>query len=127
MPYTGQPATVQTDEVRLLLGDTNPALPNLSDAEIAYFLAQGNNVSVVAAYLAAQALITKYSQKISASIGRVATVNYATLVAQLKELSATLVALGGRPSSLNMGPPVDQSSQVPGVLSEQRWENDRVW
>jgi hypothetical protein len=128
MPYSGNPSSSQSDEVRLLLGDTSISPPpNLSDVEIAYFIQKANGVSIVAAYLAAQALVAKFSQKISVSIPRVAQVNYTTLVAQYKELVMTLEAQGGKPGSLNVGSPIDQSSQVPAVIGGQDWANHRTW
>lgn len=115
------------DEVRLLMGDVDVSNPHLSDAEIAYFITQGNQVSIRAAYLACLALIARYSQHISATIGRVATLNYAQLVKQFQDLADTLAREGGRPASLDVGPPVDVSSDVPAVIGETSWRNNRVW
>lgn len=127
MPYTGQPATVPTDEVRLLLGDTDVDHPRLSDDEILYFYNKGDQVPVRAAYLGAQALIAKYSQKLSASIGRVANINYTGLVQQYQGLLRMLAAEGGKPSAQLVGPPVDRSSYVPAIIGPVEWSNRKTW
>ena len=126
MPYTNNPTGNQTDEVRLLLGDTDNTNLHLQDEEITYFLTQGNNVSIRAAYLACQALIARYSQKLSVTVGPT-SVNYQQLVSQLRSLSETLEAQGGRPSSLDMGQPIDMSSMIPSVIGNTDWSNHRVY
>jgi hypothetical protein len=77
--------------------------------------------------MGALALLAKYSQKLSAQIGRVARIDYSQLVKQYEGLVATLAAEGGRPASLDVGPPVDASSNVPAVIGNSEWRNNRTW
>lgn len=61
MPYTADPAGTPRDEVRLIIGDTNPLAEQLLDQEIDYFLDRnGGNVDL-AAIEAAEALMAKYT------------------------------------------------------------------
>lgn len=126
MPYTGNPSAVPTDALRLYLGDTSTTNPMLSDEEVDYFLTQGNQVPVQGAYLACQALIARFAYKMTVTVGPT-SVNYGQLVDQLKALSATLEAQGGKPGWLDMGLPVDASSLKSSELGGQSWHNPRAW
>lgn len=63
MPYTDNPSTNPLDAVRVLVGDTSAAAPDLTDNAIAFFLdAEGNNV-LRAAARSAEALQGLYAKK----------------------------------------------------------------
>lgn len=111
----------------MLLGDTDTTYPRLSDAEIQYFYDKGDQVPIRAAYLGAQALVAKYSQKLTAYIGTVARIDYRSLVQQYQELLRMLAAEGGRPSAQDVGPPIDMSSTRPAVIGPAQWRNTRSW
>jgi hypothetical protein len=113
--------------VRLLLGDTDVDNPRLTDVEITYFLTKAQGVAVRGAYLGAQALVAKYSQKLTAYIGTVARIDYRSLVMQYQELLRMLAAAGGRPGSQLTGPPVDSSATRPSVIANVDWRNNRSW
>lgn len=93
MPYTGDPATVPSDEVRLLLGDTDPDNPRLSDAEITWLLGKYEE-PVRAAYQGALRLLARFSGKVSKQIGP-SSVDYSGLVEQYRALLKTLAEQGG--------------------------------
>jgi hypothetical protein len=84
-------------------------------------------VPIRAAYLGAQALVSKYSQRITAFIGTVARIDYRSLVLQYQELLRTLAAAGGRPSSQLVGPPIDFSAVKPAEIGPAEWRNRRSW
>lgn len=71
MPYTGDPANVPTDRVRFLVGDTDNAELQLTDAEVAHLLAQANGQPDYAAPLAADALAARYAHRVNYTAGRV--------------------------------------------------------
>lgn len=59
MAYTGDPANSNTDAVRLLINDTDVALPFLTDDEITYFLTENNNSVRKASLAAARTILFK--------------------------------------------------------------------
>ena len=59
--YTNDPENVQRDEVRLLIGDTDSTDEQLSDEEIAYYIAQESD-SYSAAASAARGLAAKFAR-----------------------------------------------------------------
>lgn len=61
MTYTSDPAHVPADKVRLYVGDTNNTKLDLSDEEVAFFLADNNGNALRAAAAAAEALAAKCS------------------------------------------------------------------
>lgn len=61
MPYTDDPANVPSDQVRLLVGDTNVGAPELSDNEVAFFLIEESDDPRRAAARAAEVLAAKYA------------------------------------------------------------------
>jgi hypothetical protein len=132
MPYTGNPAGFQADEVRLLIGDTSTTNPMLSDDEVAYFMglpkaqSGGTCISVRAAWLAVQALIAKYARMMSVTVGPT-TVNYSELVTSLQTTSKVLEQMGGKPGAMNVGAPIDKSSTKPAQIGDSVWRNSRVW
>lgn len=69
MAYTGDPANVPTDAVRLYVGDVSPTMPILSDADYEYFLAQNNQNVKRSAIVAAQAILFQFSQLVEERIG----------------------------------------------------------
>lgn len=62
MAYTGDPANVPTDAVRLEIGDVNPVLPLLADTEVQYFLDKNNSSIKKAALDAAKTILFKLSK-----------------------------------------------------------------
>ncbi len=66
MAYTGNPATVPADAVRLYINDVDPATPFLSDPEIDYFLALKDNDIIQAAVAAARVILFKLSNYVRA-------------------------------------------------------------
>lgn len=61
MPYTDDPQNVPADQLRFLVGDTNTTSEELTDAQVAFLLAdEGDNVRRAAAR-AAEVLAARYS------------------------------------------------------------------
>jgi len=70
MPYTGTPTAGSTDEVRLLLGDTDTSDELLSDVEVQYFITT-YGAGILAAAKAARALMAKFARFVDSSVGEV--------------------------------------------------------
>ena len=66
--YTNSPATIERDEVRLLVGDTDSNDPQLTDEEVAYFISEEGSVGG-AALAAVRALIAKFARLVNKSVG----------------------------------------------------------
>lgn len=88
MPYTGNPGTVPSDEVRFLLGDVAEPY-KLSDDEITYLLAERMNRPGPAAYDGARVLMARYSSMVNKSVGGTIT-DFGQLVRQYEALSKAL-------------------------------------
>lgn len=88
MPYGGNPATSQEDQLRLWIGDTDAASPLLSDGEVTYFIQMGGN-PLAGAISACKALIARYSHLCDEKVDKV-DVKWSQLVANLKSLLPTL-------------------------------------
>lgn len=73
MPYTNDPAGSLSDAVRLEIGDTNPTTPLFSDEEVLYFLNSTNDVVILAAIQATEALIAKAAGQVDQVTGKVST------------------------------------------------------
>lgn len=121
MPYGNDPANSPADELRLLIGDTDPNNPRLSDAEVAYFLGLSDKV-VCSAYFAAQSLYSRYSGKLSKSIGS-SRVEYGSLANQYRGLADELQPRCGITSTTLGGAPVLIGGKPPGPLSDIDWDN----
>ncbi len=88
MPYGDDPANDPEDALRLLIGDTtSPAL--LSDNEVAYFLAEGDDVALTGAALAAGALAARYAGLVDATEGDVSR-SWSQKAKQFAELAKRL-------------------------------------
>lgn len=90
MPYGGNPATSQADQLRLWIGDTDAATPLLTDGEVDFFLQIGGN-PLAGAISACKALIARYSHLCDEEVDKV-DVKWSQLVANLKNLLPTLEA-----------------------------------
>ncbi len=66
--YTGDPANVPGDAVRLYLGDTTAPF-TLSDSEIAWFLTRADDDALVAALAGARATAARFSRLVDSSVG----------------------------------------------------------
>lgn len=67
--YSGNPATSLRDQVRFLIGDTDPDDPLLQDEEIDWLLAQSNQNVLAAAAEACQAISARYSRQADRQVG----------------------------------------------------------
>jgi hypothetical protein len=119
MPYTGNPATVPADEVRLLLGDTE-ANPYLSDAEVEWLLSKYEE-PVRAAYQGAFRLLARFSHQVSKTVGPT-RIEYEGRVAQYRALVDDLKAMGGAVGSKVYG----VGAPVAGGLDDEMW-SDVSW
>ena len=70
MTYLGTPATVPADAVRFFAGDTDNTALLLTDAEVAWALAQMSDPRLSAA-MCLDALAAKFARKADFSIGEV--------------------------------------------------------
>ena len=71
--YTASPATVATDEVHFLVGDTDQTAPLVQDEEIDYYLTLYPKPAGKPAYLAAaavaEAIAAKFARKMDQTLG----------------------------------------------------------
>ena len=72
MPYTDDPENVPTDELRLLIGDTDTSDELLSDNEVDYYLDDAGGDAVWGAVRAATGVAAKFARKVTSTSGRVA-------------------------------------------------------
>lgn len=100
--YTGEPATVPVDAVRLYLGDTtSPFL--LTDEEIEFFLTTADDDALGAAALGAGGLAARFAGLVDSTVGDVSksysqrAKGYADLAARLAGDVATASAGGSVP------------------------------
>jgi hypothetical protein len=89
MAYTGDPANVPTDEVRLLISDISLTAPIFTDGEISYFYTRHGNV-LKAASAAASVLAAKYAAQVSQSSGE-ESIQFDQLFQHYKTLAADLL------------------------------------
>lgn len=89
--YTGDPANNAVDKVRLLIGDTDPDDPQLSNEEISFFTSQAGGSAVRGAIAAVTSLIAKYARYVDTKIESIGIsnqqriANYQQLMQQLEE------------------------------------------
>lgn len=69
--YSGNPGFSAKDQVRFLIGDTDPDDPQLYDGEIEWTLSQYNNAPLNAAVRAVESVMTKYSRQVDENVGQV--------------------------------------------------------
>jgi hypothetical protein len=89
MAYTGNPVTVPTDEVRLLISDISLTAPIFSDGEISYFYTRHGTV-LKAASAAASVLAARYASQITQSSGE-ESIQFDQLFQHYKTLAADLL------------------------------------
>lgn len=116
MPYSGNPGASQDDEVRFLVGDTDTAVPRLSDDEVTYLLAT-YTTPIRAAYQAALALAAKYGAKANKTVGPT-SIQYQGIAQEYRELAASLAARGGAQGSI----PVP-SAPLAGGIDDPLWSD----
>lgn len=94
--YTDAPATVPRDAVRLELGDTSATDPlPITDAAVAYYLSEENDVVLMAAARAADSLAAYYARQTDYSMGSLSQSasqrreHFKTLAAQLRMKART--------------------------------------
>jgi hypothetical protein len=87
--YGGDPAANAKDNVRFLIGDTNPRDQLLNDAEINYYLAEFNNVPLNAAIRCCEAIMAFYSRRPTEKIGNV-TINFSEQIKGVQNLKEEL-------------------------------------
>ena len=95
--YGGNPASSPADALRLLIGDTNPNDPMLTDAEVAYFLQVTGNDPLAAAVFGVEALVARFTYAVDQSVGSV-SISFSQRLANLRGLLDSLryrVAVGG--------------------------------
>jgi len=92
--YTNAPETVDTDRIRLEIGDTDCEVAFLTDAELAFCLTEEPNSVLLAAAKAASLVAAKLARRINFSHGPVkkdqsqAYDHYVALEAELKRKAA---------------------------------------
>ena len=124
MPYGGNPAGSQTDQMRLLMGDTSTTNPLLSDGEVTWLMSI-HTTPVRGAYQGALLLAAKYSQKANLTVGPT-TINYANLAASFRALAADLAKQGGRlETEISPGPPKGDNANDPLLTDQGTWSNTR--
>lgn len=107
MPYNGDPAASPRNEVRFLIGDTDPTNELLTDQEIDYLLTQANGIVIRAAYRSVLRLLSKASKSKTKTVGPT-TISHGEQVSNWQSLLDTLAAQGGAgglntPSMLSAG------------------------
>ncbi len=90
MPYGNDPAASAADRLRLLIGDTATP-PQLSDAEVTWFLSEAGDDATAGAAAAAEALATRYATMADSTVGDVSK-SYAARAKNYAERAAALVA-----------------------------------
>jgi len=83
--YSGNPAASTLDKVRWLIGDTDTSDQQLSDEEINAALVVSGDDPYTAAISCVEALIAKYSRKVTKSMGDL-SINYGDIVANYRSL-----------------------------------------
>ena len=66
--YGGDPANSDRDAVRLQIGDTDSTDPQLTDAEVDYFLSQNGTVNA-ASLAAVRAIMAEYARLVTKAVG----------------------------------------------------------
>jgi hypothetical protein len=69
--YSGDPGRSAKDATRLIIGDTDPSDPLLTDLEIEYFLGLYNNAPINAGIRCCEAIMTKFARMADESVGSV--------------------------------------------------------
>ena len=91
--YSGDPSANDRDQVRFLVGDTDTADQQVTDAEIAFALTQHANERLAAA-LIARAIAAKYARRADKSVGDL-SISYSQLQEHYAALATDLESRGG--------------------------------
>jgi hypothetical protein len=92
--YSDDPASSPRDEVRFLIGDTDPAVPLLTDEELDWLLAANSNTYYAAAQ-AADSVAAKYGKYVTKTVDGLTitkserSTNYAALAKRLRSQART--------------------------------------
>ena len=124
MPYGGNPASNKSDELRLLVGDTDADNPVLTDEEVAYYLAQAEDNALRGAWLAALDLAARFAKKMDKSIGET-RISYSQQLQQYNDLANRLQARGGFNNSVKMAAPFAGGLDSPLRLQGEWGPTDR--
>lgn len=132
MPYGGAPTAGSTDELRLLVGDTDTTDEQLSDAEYSYILTNFGSGQLGAAQ-AARMLAAKYARLRDVSVGDVSESasqmfeHYRALADQLdtKTASLALPTFGGVDVAAVEQANAD-ASQVQPAFKRDQFNNPRA-
>ena len=108
MPYEFDPGGSETDEVRFLVGDTNPDQPLFADDEVDYLLLTWGT-PMAAAYQGALALVAKFSAKADIAVGT-ARKSYTAQAESMRKVAESLAIRGG-----NIGTPSPTDAQRVGA------------
>ena len=90
--YSGDPANSPRDKVRMLIGDTNPAKPNLLDPEIDSLLSNYPNPYLAAA-AGCRSIAARLAQKVNKRVGDL-SINYSDMVKNYTSLATQLQSEG---------------------------------
>ncbi len=88
--YGGDPANSDRDAVRLQIGDTDSTDPQLTDAEVDYFLSQNGTVNA-ASLAAVRAIMAEYARLVTKSVGDL-RVNYSDRLKAYQSLEKQMKA-----------------------------------
>jgi pyruvate formate-lyase activating enzyme-like uncharacterized protein len=90
--YSGDPSNSDLDEVRFLIGDTNPDEAQLQDEEIQYLVnlyGSGPAGNLVPAIYAIESLIARYARSVDKSVGDL-RISHSNRVKQFQDLATRL-------------------------------------
>jgi len=102
--YTDDPANVPSDAVRMLVGDTVEADEKLSDASVAFFLAQTDDDVYLAATLAARAIGAFFATEVNTKFESVSS-DYGQLSENYYKLATRLEAQAKKFGTKGLGIP----------------------
>lgn len=125
MSYSGDPSASQLDEVRFIIGDTNPLDEKLTDDEISYLITKWVE-PMKAAHAAAMSLVALYTGKMNKSIGST-SVDYSQLMQQYQSLASSIARRGGFSTLSMTAIPIAgglRSVDNPDVL-DVAWQNTK--
>jgi hypothetical protein len=122
--YTNNPAAVPRDAVRLLIGDTDTTDQKVTDEGIAFFLAQANNDTYLAAALAARSIAAGFATDVDTKFETVSS-NYSQLSKNYYELAKRLEQQAKKYGSAGLGIPLAGGIRIDDMNSVNQ-DNDRV-
>jgi hypothetical protein len=92
--YSGDPGSSPRDQVRFLIGDTDPLVPMLTDEEIDWLVTTSSSVYFAAAQ-AAESVAAKYGKYVTKTVDGLSitkserSINYAALAKRLRSMART--------------------------------------